>query len=205
MAKSGPDRLLGGAGSARAWRLLCLLAASALPSFSTGSVLGHTDSPGSPPLAPSPLRLRHRKPAEIVALFARERLPGAPGDHIPRAARIDAAESLVPAGVDAVLRTEEPDQVILVGTEGVTDVRDCIRLLDVPVERTGPEREKIVLTLRRADPRRLRTLVLRLPEAGSAVFRGRQLVLEGKRTWLHRALRVVIRAELREPESAGLR
>jgi len=75
----------------------------------------------------------------------------------------------------------------------------------VPIVRTGPDREKVVLTLRRADPRRLRMLLLRLAGSGSAVFRGRQLALEGKRAWLHRALRQVIRAELREPASMGLR
>jgi hypothetical protein len=192
-------------GSGRAGRLACLLAAFTLPllAVSADRVWAHADSPGSPPLAPSPLRLKYRKPAEIVALFARERLPDLPGDHIPRAARIDEAESLVPSGVDAVLRTE--DQVVLVGTEGVSKIRDCIQVLDAPIETTGTDHEKVVLTLRQADARRLRTLVLRLPEAGSAVPRGRQLALAGKRAWLHRALRQVIRAELQEPASTGLR
>jgi len=111
----------------------------------------------------------------------------------------------VPPGVDAVLRTEDPDEVILVGTEGVPDILNCIQVVDVPIERIGPDREKIVLTLRRADATRLRPLILHLPEAGSAVLKGRQLVLEGKRAWLHRALRQVIRAELKEPASTGLR
>jgi hypothetical protein len=172
--------------------------------LSAGRALAHTDSPGSPPLVPHALRLQHRQPAEIVALFARERLPNATGDHIPRAARTDAAESLLPAGVDAVLRGEGPDQVVLVGTEGVSDVRDCIQVLDAPLARTGPDREKIVLTLRRADARRLRALVLRLPTPGSAVLTGRQLVLEGQQAWLHRALRQVIRSELKVPETLGL-
>src|SRR5438128_8818227 len=119
MPKSCLNRVLGAGGSGRAGRLPCLLAAFTLPlqALSAGRAFAHADSPGSPPLAPNPLRLKYRKPAEIVALFARERLPDAPGDHIPRAARIDEEESLVPAGVDAVLRTEDPDQVVLVGTE----------------------------------------------------------------------------------------
>jgi hypothetical protein len=111
----------------------------------------------------------------------------------------------VPAGVDAVLRAEDPRVIVLVGTEGIPTIRHCIQVLDAPTERTSPDREKIVLTLRRADARRLRTLVLRLPEAGSAIPQGRQLVLEGSRAWLHRALRQVIRAELKQPETAGLR
>jgi hypothetical protein len=184
-----------------------LLAALMLPLqlLSAGLVSAHTDSPGSPPLAPTSLRLQYRKPAEIIALFARERLPGSSGATIPRAARIDTAESLVPGGVDAVLRAKDPRQIILVGTEGVPAIRRCIQVIDAPVERTGPSGEKIVLTLRHADARRLRTQVLRLPGAGSAVPRGRQLVLEGSQGWLHRALRQVIRAELRLPESKGLR
>lgn len=191
----------------RARRLPCLLAAFLLllQVLGAGRVFAHTDSPGSPPLAPTALRLKHRKPTEIIALFARERLPGPSGAPIPRAARIDTAESLVPGGVDAVLRAEDPHEIILVGTEGVPAIRRCIQVLDAPTEGTGPDREKIVLTLRRADARRLRTLVLRLPGAGSAAPRGRQLVLEGSRAWLHRALRQVIRAELQQPESAGLR
>jgi hypothetical protein len=185
---------------------LFFLSAFALPllALGAGPVLAHTDSPGSPPLAPTPLRLKYRKPAEIVALFARERLPDSPADHVPRAARSDTQESLVPYGVEAVLRTRDPAQVILVGTGGVPEVRDCIRVLDAPMAGTGPDREKIVLTLRHADGRRLRRSILRLPGAGTAVVRGRQLVLEGKRAWLHRALRQVIRAELKEPVSTGL-
>jgi hypothetical protein len=192
---------------ARPWRLLCFLVALIPPLqyLSAGPVSAHADSPGSPPLAPTPLRLKYRTPAEIVALFARERLPAAPRDLIPRAARIDEAESLLPPGVDAILRTPQPDQVVVVGTERVPDLLHCIQVLDAPIERTGPDREKIVLTLRHADARGLRASVLRLPEAASATLMGRQLVLEGKPAWIHRALRQVIRAELREPPSAGLR
>lgn len=201
------NRISGVVGNGRAWRLLCFLAALTVPllALSARPLFGHVDSPGSPPLVPSPLRLKYRKPSEIVALFAREQLPDSPGARIPRAARIDEAESLVPSGVDAVLRTGDPDQVVLVGTEGVLQVRDCIQVLDAPLESTDPDREKIVLTLRHADGHRLRASVLRLPEAGSAVLKGQQLLLEGKRPWLHRALRQVIRAELKEPESTGLR
>jgi hypothetical protein len=167
-------------------------------------VSAHTDSPGSPPLAPSPFRLKHRQAAEIIALFSRERLPDAPGDSLPRAARTDTAESLVPSGADAILRGEAPGEVVLVGTEAVPRLCACVELLDTPRERTGPDREKVVLTLRQADARRLRTQVLRLPSAGSAAVQGTRLVLEGDPAWLHRALRQVIRAELRMPETAGL-
>jgi hypothetical protein len=182
----------------RAGTLLCLLVLGAGQSFA------HSDSPGSPPLLPTPIHLKHRTPRAIVSLFAREHLPVAPHGHIPRAARIDEAESLVPPGVDGVLLTGT-DQVIVVGTEGVPDIEACIQVLDVPLETSGPDRERMVLTLRRADARQLRALVLRLPEAGAAVVKGRQLTLEGKPAWLHRAERQVIRAELREPATTGLR
>jgi hypothetical protein len=193
--------------SSRARRLPCLLPALLLllQALSPAPADAHADSPGSPPLAPTPLRLQYRKPAEIVALFARERLPASPEAHIPRAARIDEEESLVPPGVDAILRPQQPDRVVVVGTEGVSDLLHCIQVLDAPRERTGPDHEKIVLTLRHADAHRLRASVLRLPEAGSAALKGRQLALEGHPAWLHRALRQVIRAELREPASTGLR
>src|SRR5437899_846308 len=142
MPKSSLNRVSGAVERGRTWLLSCLLAAFALPllALSASRVFAHADSPGSPPLAPTPLRLKYRKPAEIVALFARERLPPgpgphnapsappAPGDHIPRAARSDEEGSLVPPGVDAVLRGEDPDQVVLVGTEHVPEISDCIQV-----------------------------------------------------------------------------
>jgi hypothetical protein len=206
------DRTVAAGGGGRACLCPYLLAALTLPllALSAGPLFAHPDSPASPPLAPSAFRLQYRKPAEIVALFARERLPEARGDHVPRAARIDETESLVPNGVDAVLRAEDADPVMLVGTEGVDDLRSCIAVLDAPLERIATDREKVVLTLRRADAPRLRAAVLRLSEtrgsgpSASAALQGRRLVLEGSPAWLHRALRQVIRAELKEPEGMGL-
>jgi hypothetical protein len=188
------------------WRSRCLLVGYTLSllAVSADMILAHKDSPASPPLVPHPLWLQHRTPAEIIALFARERFPDLPGDRLPRAARTDAAESLLPYGVDAVLRGEDADQVVLVGTGGVSDVQNCIRVIDAPIEKTGADRERIVLTLRHADAHRVRAAVLRLPEAGSVSIQDRQLTLEGPRAWLHRALRQVIRAELNEPETVGL-
>jgi hypothetical protein len=173
--------------------------------MSAGWVFAHTDSPGSPPLVPQPLRLKHRKPSEIIALFSREQLPDRAGSPSPRAARVDTEESLVPPGVDALLPAEAPDQLIVVGTERVPDISDCIQVLDAPVVKTGPDREKIALTLRRADAQRLRAAILRFSKPGRVVLQGRQLLLEGTRARLHRALRQVIRAELKQPDSAGLR
>src|SRR5690242_11317236 len=85
-----PDRLSGACGSGCAWRPGQLAAALTLPllALSAPRVLAHADSPASPPLRPNALRIQHWKPAEIVALFARERLPDASQGHVPRAARI---------------------------------------------------------------------------------------------------------------------
>src|SRR5439155_4998769 len=131
--------------------------------------------------------LKHQTPTEIVALFARERLPGPAGEHRPRAARSDSAESLLPGGVDAVFQGADGSQVVVVGTEvHPAELRDCIRLLDVPVETTGPDRANVVLTLRHGDPGRVRREALRLPGAGSAAVSGRQVTLEGTPAWLHR-------------------
>jgi hypothetical protein len=156
-------------------------------------------------LRPIRVSLKYRKPADIVALFARERLRVASGDHVPRAARSDSAESLLPGGIDAVFPAPEPGQVVVVGTEAhPAEIRACIQLLDVPVETISAARQKVVLTLRHADPRQVRDIILRLPDAGAATTGGRQLTLEGTPAWLHRALRQVIRAELQEPPTAGL-
>jgi hypothetical protein len=176
----------------------------ALPLVLLGAApaLAHADSPGSLPLTPTPIRLKHQRPGEIVALFARERLPDAAGERLPRAARADTAESLLPPGIDAVLRASGTDEVVLVGmADSRADLEDCIQVIDVPVERKGPDRERMVLTLKRGNAQRVLQPVLRLPGAGSAAVTGQKVVLEGKPGWLHRALRQVIRAELNVPET----
>ena len=182
---------------ARASALLAL----ALLVLPGGPALAHGATAGSKPLVPGAMRLKHRQPAEIIALFARERLPDAGREGFLRAARAGIADSLLPAGVDGVLRGPEADAVVLVGDEErLPELGECIQVLDVPVERTAPDRGKMLLTLRQADARRLRVAVLRLPGAGSATVIGGKLALEGSPEWLHRALRQVIRAELGVPE-----
>lgn len=180
-------RHAGGTSRSRLLLLACVLCMA-------GPVLAHTDSPGSLPLLPHTLRLKHRTAAELVALFGRERLPA--GAQVPRAARPDTAESLVPAGVDGILRVGEPHELRVVAREGVDQLLELIAELDTPVETVAPGRQRLSLTLRRADGTRLRPELARLPGAGSAVLRQRRLVLEGSPEWLHQALRQVIRAEL---------
>lgn len=158
---------------------------------------------GDLPLVSGSLHLTHRRPAEIVALFARELAAGS-GRSAPRAARAGVVESLLPAKVDALLRGTAADELVLVGTEDVLGrVGDCIRELDVPVEQLGPDRERITLTLRAAVPAEVRRAVLKLPGAGQAFVVERRLTLEGSPEWLHRALRQVIRLELLPPEKPG--
>lgn len=159
-------------------------------------VSAHGATAGSKPLVPGRLALFHWKPGELVALFGRE------GYHDPqagnlRAARAGNAETLLPAGVDALLRAEN-GEVILVGSEGeMQTLADCISVVDVPRERAAAGREKLVITLHHADPHRLRAALLRLPREGTATFSGRRLGLEGSPAWIHAALRQVIRAELK--------
>jgi hypothetical protein len=172
--------------------------------FLPGAGLAHTDSPGSPPVVPLAVQLQHRQSVDIVALFAREQRPDSTNPHVPRAARLDTAESLVPPGLDAILRNPDPGQVILVGAEArFAEVQECIQVLDVPVETTGPDRQRVTVTLRRGDAARVRDLVLRYPDAGSAIMTGKRLMLDGTAAWLHRALRQIIRAELKQPPAHG--
>src|SRR5690242_10882039 len=99
--------------------VLRLLGGLTLPLWiaSAAPLIAHPDSPSSPPLVPLRVRLQHQQPAGIVALFARERLPVLPGEHLPRAARSDNEESLLPGGIDAVFPAPDGDQLVVVGTE----------------------------------------------------------------------------------------
>jgi hypothetical protein len=178
--------------------MLSFLVAPAAP------VLAHGATSGSPPLVPETAALKHRRAEEIIALFAREELPTAARGSIPRAARAGSQGSLLPSGIDAVLRASEGGAVVLVGTAGLAEMRECIEVLDAPVQTKGPDRQRIVLALRHADPLTVRDSVLRLPEAGSVTISGGKLVLEGRPEWVHRSLRQVIREELNEREPPDL-
>jgi len=103
-----------------------------------------------------------------------------------------------------VFPAPERNKVVVVGTQShPEELRQCIQLLDVPLEQTAPDRQKVLLRLRHGDAHELRSAVLRLPGAGTAAATGQQLTLEGTPDWLHRALRQVIRAELHEPPTLG--
>ena len=110
----------------------------------------------------------------------------------------------MPDGVDAVLRAEDADQVVLVGTEGVGDLKSCIAVLDAPLEQTGPARARIALTPRRADASVLRAAVLGLHRLARRRSRAGSWCWREIRHGSHRALRQVIRAELKEPAAMGL-
>jgi hypothetical protein len=104
----------------------------------------HADSPASPPLVPTELKLQHADATRIVALFSLPQLPRDIGG-VPRAARVDEVGSLVPYGADAVLQTRDPQELTLVGTEAVSTLRDCIGVLDVPLQTLSPQRERLVI------------------------------------------------------------
>ncbi len=178
-----------------------LLAACCFPA----PVGAHGATAGSEPLVPVTLRLRHRTPAEVVALLLREER--APENRVPRAARSANDGARLPPGVDAVMRTAGPDEVVLVGApSALSRMEECLRVLDAPAERVAPGAERVTLTLGRASSAELRRAVRRLAGGGTATAEGRRLVLEGTPAWLHRALREVARAEMGlEPASTDPR
>jgi len=160
--------------------------------------VAHGMSAGDKPLVSGLVSLKHLRAGEVISLFAREHAP-ANSARLPRAARAGTDESLLPNGVDALLPAAGTDAVTLVGNEGFFPrLLDCLRVLDVPVESKASGRQRVVLNLRGADGRAIRTAVLRLPGRGSATLTGHQLVLEGTTEWLHRSLRQVIRGEMEE-------
>ncbi|MBM3459819.1 MAG: hypothetical protein FJX77_14965 [Armatimonadetes bacterium] len=163
----------------------------------------HPESAGSLPLVPHSLVLRNRSAAEILLLLTREALPDPPSPAVPRAARTDNPDTLLPSGAQAVYRTPMPEELVLVTTEGAEDAEACLRVLDAPLRLLGPQRARIQLRLRRAGPAALRAAVLRLPGAGSAALQGTTLTLEGTPGWLHQAQRTLFRAEIghRLPQS----
>jgi hypothetical protein len=86
---------------------------------------------------------------------------------------------------------------VLVGDEDrFVELSDCIRVIDVAPETVAAGRQRVTLTLRRANPRALRAEVLHQGREGTVAVTGKQLVLEGSPSWLHGALRAVIRHEL---------
>lgn len=175
--------------------VLSLIASSLV--FLATPAHAHGASAGDLPLTPETLQLKARRPAEIIALFAREQLPVPTRGAAPRSARAGGGECLLPPGVDAVLRGPDGDSLTLVGREDrLQQMVQCIDEIDVPVTAAGPDRARVVVTLRHASARQVLRTALRLPDAGSAAAAGPNVTLVGKPSWLHRALRGIIRAEL---------
>ena len=171
--------------------LLALLAPTAWAHGATG---------GDLPLTPRPVRLQHLRSVDVVALFARETLPTPSGRSLPRAARSSSSGSLLPAGIEAVLRSRDPREVVLVGApDGFDRLLGCLAVVDAPAEQIGPNRRRVTLTLRHASASAVRRAIRRQGSDGSARIKRGRLVLEGAPEWLHRALREVIRAELQSP------
>jgi hypothetical protein len=182
-------------------RLTIVAIALALLTTAVEPAAAHGASAGDLPVVPEPVVLKHLRPADVVALFGRETLPESPGAG-PRAARADSRDSLLPRGIEAVMRAGNTATVVLVGAENrFLEMQECLEVLDVSPEQVAPDRRRIVLTLRHADPPSVRSAVRRLAGKGSAVVSGRKLTLEGSAEWLHRALRQVIRGELGEPST----
>lgn len=192
-----------GAQARRVLRAGVAAVAAALPLLigSASPAAAHGASAGDLPVVPEPVALKHLRSADVVALFGRETLPESPRS-VPRAARGDSAASLLPRGIEAVMRAGDASTVVLVGAENrFLEMRECLEVLDVSAEQVAPDRRRVVLTLRHADPLSVRSAVRRLAGGGSALVSARKLTLEGSAEWLHRALRQVIRGELGEPST----
>jgi hypothetical protein len=177
--------------------------AAALPllAVTAGPAAAHGASSGDLPVVPEPVTLKHLRAVDVVSLFGRETLPESPRG-VPRAARGDSAASLLPRGIEAVMRSGDADTVVLVGAENrFLEMQECLEVLDAPVREVGPGSKRVVLTLRHANPQSVREAVRRLGGGGSVSVSGRNLTLEGSAEWLHRAFRQVIRGELGEPST----
>ncbi|MGV3721223.1 MAG: hypothetical protein ACO1SX_09975, partial [Actinomycetota bacterium] len=132
------------------WVLVAI--ASVLLTAAVEPAAAHGASAGDLPVVPEPVVLKHLRPADVVALFGRETLPESPGAG-PRAARADSRGSLLPRGIEAVMRAGNTATVVLVGAENrFLEMQECLEVLDVSSEQIAPDRRRVVLTLRHADP-----------------------------------------------------
>lgn len=174
-------------------RLACGICLGVILGLGGSPAGAHGATAGDRPLTPIAFKLKHRSPAEIVALLARSDMPSGSA---PRGARAGNAGALLPEGVDGVLRGPDPHSLLIVGNGSLAAVESCLEVLDVPLAPTGGGDFRVTLNLRNAGARSLQALVRREPGRGDAAARGRTLTLQGSAAWLHRALRRVAQAEL---------
>lgn len=165
-------------------------------------VMAHAPDSRSAPLEGLTLRLEHRSPQELIALFSRATLPD--GAHTPRSARAETAESLLPTGIDAILRGENGAVNLVGARDRCREFEELLRRLDrewmplpdgqfeTRVRTAGPVRDVA---------RTIRTLA----GGGQVALEGSELRLTGTREWLFRALRVVIEAETKPTPPSGER
>jgi hypothetical protein len=170
-------------------RLLLILFAL---TFFAAPARSHAPDSGSVPLNGTPFRLQHRTATDIIALFSRATLPDAA--HTPRAARNETTDSLLPEGVDAILRGDGAEIVLVGAQPKCQEFAELLRRFDrevTPVD--GGKFETRVAT--GASARELAQRVRTLPGGGTVKVDGSELRLTGSREWLFRALRTALRAE----------
>ncbi len=170
-----------------------LLASLSVAFALTVPAWSHAPDSGSAPLEGTRVRLEHRTPQDIIALFSRATLPV--GGHLPRSARAETAESVLPPGVDGILRGED-GEVILVGAhERCRELSELLRRLDEAVSTTADVVETRFQPA--VSARELARQIRALPGGGTVKVEGSELRLSGSREWLFRALRTAIQSETR--------
>ena len=171
-------------------RLLVALFATAILAAPARS---HAPDSGSVPLEGTRVRLQHRTATDIIALFSRATLPDSA--HTPRSARAETPESLLPPGVDGILRGDNGEVVLVGAPAKCRELSDLLQRLDEPTSSTQSEVET---RFRSSSPSRDVAKAIRaLSGGGSVKIEGSVLRLMGSREWLFRALRTGIRVETR--------
>lgn len=162
------------------------LAFVALPAWA------HAPDSRSVPLEGTRVRLQHRSTQEVIAFFSRPALPD--GVPPPRSARAGTPDSLLPAGVEAILRGDDGEVVLVGAGASCTALAELLRRLDqiVTAVASGDVETRIRTG---ASARDVARQIRSLPGGGTVKVEGSELRLTGSREWLFRALRVAIQAE----------
>jgi hypothetical protein len=110
-------------------------------------------------------------------------------------ARLWVAIPAVPTGISGVLVYPLDKSLIVRGTAAaIEEMKAALRGVDVP-----GERDRQTVTLRRGNPKAVRTAALALPQAGMVQVQGNTLTFSGNEDWLHAVRGLVFGAELTHP------
>lgn len=177
-------------------RRVLMAAACAVLALQGGTAFAHGAGSGDLPPVRETVVLKHANPSRLMQLFSRPR-PADPVGRPQRAAQNGTNDSLLPAGIQAVLSYQQKPELLVVGSaEALATTRRLIRVLDAPAVPAAGGRERMVLDLDRANPARIEFALRAAPGKGAFNSAGSRITLEGDPAWMHHALREVIRAEL---------